>query len=1161
MMPPNNRKVNSSGNNQEKRWPRILAFAFIGICISLFGFASAAQAADITLRNQGTGSGEVRYSDNGGASWTNQTLTAWQSVLIAVSNGSNTDFDLVNADPSSSFTGWSGDGVAGTPPVDWTLSPVAGGETVNADFALKKLTVTVNSPGAGSGGVTDKDGATQVNYGASITITPTPDAGYQFKEWTGSYAGTDNPLTINNITSDMTINANFLRTYTLTMLGPIGSGTLNPAPGLHVYDEGTVVDISAIPDPGSGFLQWNVYVGNPLDLGNPNAAVTTATINGDMVINASFDLNDPPTANDAIVALDENSPNDTPVHTVVASDPDPVPPINTLSYAITGGNSGNAFAIDGATGAITVNNSSQLDFETTPTFTLQVTVTDGGIPSLSDTATITINLNDITFDLTLLKAGTGDGTLTPAVGAHTYNDGQVVNLTASPAGVPAPGSVFKQWDVIVGDPADLADPNAQSTAVTMNGDMVVSATFNQTYEISISDPSVPEGGSAQFSVAVTPAVASGDTVTVNYDSNSGTAIEETDFTNVDGGSLTFTFGSPNPETINVTTNPDTYVEPDETFTVDLSTPSANVALMDNQGVGTIEDDDKYDVLIQSVTPFPATEGSAPGTVTFTVVLTNVDAVLGIVDPVTVQYATVDGTAVDGMDYIGASNTLTFSGMTTSQDVTISIQDDSLFEVAETFDLTLSNFLGTLAGSIINETETATILDDGDSYSISVDAAQNITEGAAPGTVTFTVTLDQQVPGGAAVNFATSDGSAVAGAPGSGDYESASGTLNFLATETTKDIVVTINNDTIYEGAETFDVDITTVDPNANITATKGVCTITDDSDKYGVSIEAAKSVKEGTAPGTVTLTVTLDQQVPGGAAVNFATSDGSAVAGAPGSGDYVSASGTLNFLPTETTKDITITVNNDYLDENDETFDVDITSADPAADITASKGICTITDNDHTLTLTKTGTGAAVSTATASDGDKTGLPGGAADGAFVYEEGDVVTLAATDTYPGQGSLFKGWSGDAAGTDYVTTVTIDAPKTISADFNATYTLAIREAGTGLVQSTVTSGPGGDGARFPGGIADGNYLYEEGDTVSLMATDTTPESGSEFQGDLENHGHCKSGGPDRSLGHHDRILWGGSTLYDSGQYGLGEFGRGGGCCVAGPDGDIFLQQHHG
>jgi hypothetical protein len=107
--------------------------------------------------------------------------------------------------------------------------------------------------------------------------------------------------------------------------------------------------------------------------------------------------------------------------------------------------------------------------------------------------------------------------------------------------------------------------------------------------------------------------------------------------------------------------------------------------------------------------------------------------------------------------------------------------------------------------------------------------------------------------------------------------------------------------------------------------------------------------------------VTLDQQVPGGASVDFATADGSALAGAPGSGDYDSVSGTLNFLATETSKDITITIQNDLTDENDETFDVDITSADLNANVTASKGVCTITDNEYTLTLTRTGTGAGVS--------------------------------------------------------------------------------------------------------------------------------------------------------------------------------------------------------
>ncbi|MEP6889825.1 MAG: cadherin-like domain-containing protein, partial [Nitrospirota bacterium] len=61
-------------------------------------------------------------------------------------------------------------------------------------------------------------------------------------------------------------------------------------------------------------------------------------------------------------------------------------------YSITAGNTGGAFAINAATGAITVANSAALDFETTPSFTLTVQASDG---TLSDTAAITVNLNNL----------------------------------------------------------------------------------------------------------------------------------------------------------------------------------------------------------------------------------------------------------------------------------------------------------------------------------------------------------------------------------------------------------------------------------------------------------------------------------------------------------------------------------------------------------------------------------------------------------------------------------------------------------------------------------------------------------------------------------------------------------------------------------------------
>ena len=102
--------------------------------------------------------------------------------------------------------------------------------------------------------------------------------------------------------------------------------------------------------------------------------------------------NEAPVVNDQGFNVDENASNGTSVGTVAASDANPG---DTLTYAITGGTGQTAFAINSSTGEITVADSAQLDRETTTSFTLTVEVTDDGVGTLSDTATITITLDDV----------------------------------------------------------------------------------------------------------------------------------------------------------------------------------------------------------------------------------------------------------------------------------------------------------------------------------------------------------------------------------------------------------------------------------------------------------------------------------------------------------------------------------------------------------------------------------------------------------------------------------------------------------------------------------------------------------------------------------------------------------------------------------------------
>ncbi len=107
------------------------------------------------------------------------------------------------------------------------------------------------------------------------------------------------------------------------------------------------------------------------------------------------------------------------------------------------------------------------------------------------------------------------------------------------------------------------------------------------------------------------------------------------------------------------------------------------------------------------------------------------------------------------------------------------------------------------------------------------------------------------------------------------------------------------------------------------------------------------SVTEGNGPVTATFTVTLSAVSGRTVTVNYSTSNGSATDAA---GDYVGKSGSLSFAPGTTTQSVSVTVNGDALDENNETFNLDLNGAS-AATIADSRGVATIVDDDPTPSL------------------------------------------------------------------------------------------------------------------------------------------------------------------------------------------------------------------
>ena len=149
------------------------------------------------------------------------------------------------------------------------------------------------------------------------------------------------------------------------------------------------------------------------------------------------DVNEVPTASDTTFVVAENSTNGIAVGTVTATDQDQRWPNNVLTYAITGGNTGNVFAINSITGSITV--AGALDYETIASYSLRVTVTDGGSTSLSGTATLTITVTDVNEHAPVFTSGAtttvayeeNSTTAVTTVVATDADAGQTVTFTLS----------------------------------------------------------------------------------------------------------------------------------------------------------------------------------------------------------------------------------------------------------------------------------------------------------------------------------------------------------------------------------------------------------------------------------------------------------------------------------------------------------------------------------------------------------------------------------------------------------------------------------------------------------------------------------------------------------------------------------------------------------
>ncbi|WP_172435849.1 Calx-beta domain-containing protein [Sediminicola luteus] len=446
-----------------------------------------------------------------------------------------------------------------------------------------------------------------------------------------------------------------------------------------------------------------------------------------------------------------------------------------------------------------------------------------------------------------------------------------------------------------------------------------------------------DAGTISLDVVLTGNVDSG--FSVDFATANGSAEAGNDYT-TNNGTLNFNGTHGEFQTITLDITDDTLIENTEDFFVNLSnitttliginTPQANVSILDNDaiaGTGIAFDTTSLEV------------NEAAGTISLDVVLTgNVDGGFSV------DFATADNSAEAANDYTTNNGTLNFNGNNGEvQTITVQITDDTLIENTEDFFVNLSNITTTLIG--INTPQASVAILDNDAIAgtgIAFDTT-SLEVNEAAGTISLDVVLTGNVDSGFSVDFATANGSAEAG----NDYTTNNGTLNFNGTHgEVQTITLDITDDTLIENTEDFFVNLSNITTTLiGINTPQANVSILDNDAIAGTGIAFdTTSLEVNEAAGTITLDVVLTGNVDGGFNVDFATANGSAVAGS----DYTANNGTLSFAGTNgEIQTITVQITDDSLIENTEDFFVNLSNITTTLiGINTPQASVSILDND-----------------------------------------------------------------------------------------------------------------------------------------------------------------------------------------------------------------------
>ncbi len=400
--------------------------------------------------------------------------------------------------------------------------------------------------------------------------------------------------------------------------------------------------------------------------------------------------------------------------------------------------------------------------------TVQFSIANYTVNENAGTAVITVTLSAASSSTVTVSYTTSNGTAV-APSDYAAASGQ---LTFNP------GETSKTFSVSIVDDT-IQEPN-ETVNLSLSAPINAMLGTPSTAVLTIMDNDTPpptlqfsaatyivDESAAAATITVTLSSSPSQTVTVNFATSAGTAVDGTDYNNI-SGTLTFNAGQTWQTFPVAILNKGNFSGQIVNFSATLSNPTGGAVLgSPSTATVSIVDNDPAPTVQMASSAYYTSDTTAA--VQLTVTLS-----FPVPSSVTVDYQTTAGSALAGTDYVATSGTLTFTAGQTSQTITVTLLNaGKTYGGTVDFFVNLTNpsskvILGTAATTVFivdnNPSNPANVYFTATGYTVSEYCGYAEIRVLMTGAPTATVT----------VSYATSDGTATAGV----HYVSTSGTLTW-----------------------------------------------------------------------------------------------------------------------------------------------------------------------------------------------------------------------------------------------------------------------------------------------------------------------------------------------------------------------------------------------